>query len=235
MNAQPSANDMIDYLRREILPGLARLMAVLTTEDLWEFRSRLHALHHYCLQSGLPDDLSAHVEAILSTSAGLWNLLSENEISSLDLKDYIKGRTFSAEAEGLTNFEEWISGEDTLRDVIINSFAFMLNWKSNTIWVDSVKRARRAMAKNYTLELQDGIWQFIKESAHRNGELSLERANQIRQRTNGFMRLIREENLTTEAQIALLMQIYTMLLRLQLGKLILRLEEIRGDSSENDA
>ena len=52
-------------------------------------------------------------------------------------------RTFSAEAEGITNIEELLSGEDSLRDVLINSVAFMLNWKANTIWVDpSAKRAR---------------------------------------------------------------------------------------------
>jgi len=40
--------------------------------------------------------------------------------------------------------------------------------------------------------------------------------------------LIGEGDLTTEAQIGLLIQIYTMLLRLQFGKLIIRLEEIGG-------
>ncbi len=229
MNIQRTANDIIDYLRQHILPRVARLAEVMTPESLWELRSQLHAFHHYCMQSGLPDDLPTRINGLLSTSAGLWKLISENDVTSMDVKDYSKVRTLSAEAEGLTNFEELISGEDTLQDVIINSIAFMLNWKSNTIWIDSAKRARQAMTKNYTLEIQDRIWQFIKESARNTGEMNFERTDQIRQRADGFMRLIQEGNLTTERQVALLIQIYTMLLRLQLGKLIIRLEEIGGN------
>ena len=228
MNLQRTASDIIDYLRQHILPHVAQLAAELTSEALWDLRSQLHALHHYCIQSGLSEELPRHIDGMLSTSAGLWKLISENDLTSTDLKDYSRVRTLSAEAEGLTNLEELISGEDTLRDVIINSIAFMLNWKSNTIWIDSAKRTRDAMTKNYTLEIQDRIWQFIKESAHNTGEMNLERANQIRQRADGITRLIGEGNLTTEAQIGLLIQIYTMLLRLQLGKLIIRLEEIGG-------
>lgn len=227
MNAQRAANDIIDYIRQHILPGVARGAELQTPEAVWEFRSQLHALHHYCMRSGLPDDLPALIEGMLSTSEGFWNLLTENEVTVMDLKDYTKVRTLSAGSEGFLELEEWISGEDTVRDVLIYSVAFMLNWKSNTIWIDSAKRTRRAMARNYLLELQDRIWQFIKESARDTGEMDIERANQIRQRADGFMRLIRDGELTTEAQIGLLMQIYILLLRLQLGKLIIRLEEIR--------
>ncbi len=228
MNAQRAANDIIDYIRQHILPGVARGAELQTPEAVWELRSQLHALHHYCMRSGLPDDLPASVEGMLSTSEGFWNLLSENEVVAMDIRGYTKARTLSAGSEGFMELEEWISGEDTFRDVLIYSVGFMLNWKANTLWIDSVKRTQRAMTKNYLLELQDRIWQFIKESARNTGEMDIERANEIRQRADGFMRLIRDGELTTEAQIGLLMQIYILLLRLQLGKLIIRLEEIRG-------
>ncbi|MFB3041719.1 MAG: hypothetical protein ACE1ZS_07985, partial [Candidatus Poribacteria bacterium] len=183
-------------------------------------------------QTQLPDELSVHVEVMLSTSKGLWNLITENEDTLVNLKDYTNVRKLSAKAEGLTNLEELISGEDTLRDVIINSIAFMLNWKSNTIWIDSAQKTRRAMTRNYMLELQDRIWQFIKESFHNTDEIDLTRVNQVRQRVDGLMGLIRAGNPTIEAQVALLMQIYGMLLRLQLGKLIIYLEEAGGVSQE---
>jgi hypothetical protein len=226
MNAQRAATELIDYLRQHILPSIARESEGLTTEDLWNLRSRLHALHHYCMQAGLPGEASAYINDLLSTTAGLWGLVSENEITAIDLKDYTRVRTLSAEAEGLSNLEELISGEDTLRDVIINSIVFMLNWKSNTIWIDSAKRSRTAMTRNYALELQDRIWQFINESAQPASEINLERANQIRERADRLMRLIQDGGLTTEAQVALLLQIYMMLLRLQLGKLIVYLEGV---------
>ena len=88
------------------------------------------------------------------------------------------------------------------------------------------------MTRNYMLELQDRIWQFIKESFHNTDEIDLTRVNQVRQRVDGLMGLIRAGNPTIEAQVALLMQIYGMLLRLQLGKLIIYLEEAGGVSQE---
>ena len=149
-----------------------------------------------------------------------------------NLKDFKRVRTFSAEAEGITNLEELISGEDTLRDVVINSIAFMLNWKANTIWVDSAKKARTAMAKNYMLEIQDRIWQFIKESTPETEEDDLEKAEQVRERADKLLAVIYASDLPTEAQVTLLMQIYTLLLRLQLGQLILQLEAFQESETE---
>jgi len=151
------------------------------------------------------------------------------------MEDFTRVRTFSAEAEGITNLEELLSGEDTLRDVIINSIAFMLNWKANTIWVDSAKKARTAMAKNYMLEIQDRIWQFIKESTAETEEDDLEKAEQVRERADRLLAVIHASDLPTEAQVTLLMQIYTLLLRLQLGQLILQLETLQEQENGADA
>ena len=134
------------------------------------FGGQLHSLHYSCIRAQIPRAVCDHVDVLLSTSADLWHLIAENELMLKNLKAYTRVRTFSAEAEGITNIEELLSGEDSLRDVLINSAAFMLNWKANTIWVDSAKRARTAMAKNYILEIQDRIWQFIKESAPETAE-----------------------------------------------------------------
>lgn len=229
MNAQRAANDIIDFIRQHVLHHATKPAERQTTENIGALRSHLHALHHYFMRSSLPTDLPAHVESMLATSSGFWKLLSDNEVTLMNLKDYSNVRTLSAEAEGLVNLEELISGEETLRDVIINGIAFMLNWKSNTLWIDSAKRARRAMTQNYMLEIQDRIWQFVKEGADSTGEIDLVRANQIRQRAEDFSRMIQESTLTVEVQVVLLMQIYSLLIRLQLGKLIVRLEEISED------
>ena len=226
MNAHRAANDSIDFIRQHILHHATKPAEGQTPENLWELRSQLHALHHYFLRSGLPPDLPSYVESMLATSSGFWNLLSDNQVTLMNLKDFSNVRTLSAEAEGLVNLEELISGEETLRDVIINGIAFMLNWKSNTLWIDSAKRARRAMTQNYMLEIQDRIWQFVKEGADSAEQIELDRTHQIRRRADDFTRMIQESTLTVEVQVVLLIQIYSLLIRLQLGKLIVRLEEI---------
>ena len=227
MNAEQTVPILLNQIREELLPHIARSLDMQTTENLQLFRSRLHSLHYYCVRTQIPEMVCNRVEILLSTSADYWRLIAENEVLLTNLKDFTRVRTFSAEAEGITNLEELLSGEDTLRDVVINSVAFMLNWKANTIWVDSAKKARTAMAKNYMLEIQDRIWQFIKERTTDTEEDDLEKAEQVRDRADKLLAVIYASDLSTEAQVTLLMQIYTLLLRLQLGQLILQLEAIQ--------
>ena len=233
MNAEQTVPTLLNQIREELLPHIARSLDMQTTENLQLFRSRLHSLHYYCIRTQIPDVVCNRVEILLSTSADYWRLIAENEVLLTNLKDFTRVRTFSAEAEGITNLEELLSGEDTLRDVVINSVAFMLNWKANTIWVNSAKKARTAMAKNYMLEIQDRIWQFIKERTTDTEEDDLEKAEQVRDRADKLLAVIYASDLSTEAQVTLLMQIYTLLLRLQLGQLILQLEAIQ--ESDTDA
>ena len=233
MNAERSIPTLLNQIREDVLPSIAHPSELQTTESLQDLRSRLHSLHYYCIRSQIPGPVCNRVETLLSTSSDLWHLIAENELMLKNLKEYTRVRTFSAEAEGITNVEELLSGEDTLRDVLINSIAFMLNWKANTIWVDSAKRARTAMAKNYMLEIQDRIWQFIKESTVETDD-DLEKAEEIRQRADRLLAVIHASDLPTEAQVTLLMQIYTLLLRLQLGQLIIQLETLQDQENGTD-
>ncbi len=235
MNTERSIPTLLDQIREELLPHIAGSLEIQTTENLQLLRSQLHSLHYYCVRAQIPDAVCDRVEILLSTSADFWRLIAENEVLLTNLKDFRRVRTFSAEAEGITNLEELLSGEDTLRDVVINSVAFMLNWKANTIWVDSAKKARTAMAKNYMLEIQDRIWQFIKESTTEAEEDDLEKAEQVRERADRLLAVIYASDLPTEAQVTLLMQIYTLLLRLQLGQLILQLETLQAQENGADA
>ena len=232
MNAERIIPPLLNQIQRELLPHIVRSSTLQTTESLQHFRSQLHSLHYSCLRGQIPSSVCDRVEVLLSTSADLWHLIAENELMLKNLKEYTRVRTFSAEAEGITNIEELLSGEDNLRDVLINSAAFMLNWKANTIWVDSAKRARTAMAKNYILEIQDRIWQFIKETAPEMAEDDLDKAAQVRERADELLTIIHASDLPTEGQVTLLMQIYTLLLRLQLGQLIIQLETLQENATD---
>ena len=231
MNTERTVPTLLNQIREELLPYIARSSEMQTPESLQLFRSHLHSLHYYCVRAQIPDTVCNRLDVLLSTSADFWRLLADNELLLTNLKDFTRVRTFSAEAEGITNLEELLSGEDTLRDVIINSIAFMLNWKANTIWVNSAKKARTAMTKNYMLEIQDRIWQFIKESTRETEDDDLEKADQVRERADKLLAVIYASDLPTEAQVTLLMQIYTLLLRLQLGQLIIQLETLQAQES----
>ena len=232
MNTERTISSLLNQIQEGLLPHIARSSTMQTTESLQDFRSQLHGLHYSCIRADLPNAVCHRIETLLSTSADFWHLIAENELMLKNLKAYTRVRTFSAEAEGITNIEELLSGEDSLRDVLINSVAFMLNWKANTIWVDSAKRARTAMAKNYILEIQDRIWQFIKESTPETTEDDLDKATQVRERADNLLSVIDASDFPTEAQVTLLMDIYTLLLRLQLGQLIIQLETLQENGTD---
>ncbi len=232
MNVERTIPALLDQIRGDILPHIARASTMQTTESLQDFRSQLHSLHYACIRAQIPSAVCNRIEILLSTSADFWHLIAENELMLKNLKEYTRVRTFSAEAEGITDIEELLSGEDSFRDVLMNSVAFMLNWKANTIWVDAAKRARTAMAKNYTLEIQDRIWQFIKESTPETAEDDLDKAAQVRERADRLLAVIHASDLPIEGQVTLLMQIYTLLLRLQLGQLIIQLETLQESSRD---
>lgn len=232
MNTERIVPTLLNQIRRELLPHIVRSSTVQTTESLQGFRSQLHSLHYSCIRAQVPRAVRDRVEVLLSTSADFWHLIAENELMLKNLKAYTRVRTFSAEAEGITNIEELLSGEDSFRDVLINSAAFMLNWKANTIWVDSAKRARTAMAKNYMLDIQDRIWQFIKESTPEAAADDFDKAAQVRERADELLTMIHASDMPTEAQVTLLMEIYTLLLRLQLGQLIIQLETLQENVTD---
>ena len=232
MNVERTIPALLDQIRGELLPHIAHASTLQTTESLQNFRSQLHSLHYSCIRAQIPSAVCNRVEVLLSTSADFWHLIAENELMLKNLKEYTRVRTFSTEAEGITNIEELLSGEDSPRDVLINSVAFMLNWKANTIWVDAAKRARTAMAKNYTLEIQDRIWQFIKESAPETAEDDVDKAAQVRERADRLLAVIHASDLPTEGQVTLLMQIYMLLLGLQLGQLIIQLETLQENGTD---
>jgi len=84
------------------------------------------------------------------------------------------------------------------------------------------------------LEIQDRIWQFIKESTVETEDDDLEKAEQVRERADRLLAVVHASDLPTEAQVTLLMQIYTLLLRLQLGQLIIQLEALQDQENGTD-
>jgi hypothetical protein len=224
MNLQRQINDAVSYARRDILVSLAREPLELTPGDVWDIRSKLHVLHHYCIKSDISADIEAQIEFALEISANLWQLISESIDNLGDLKDYIKVRTLSVEASLIQEAEEFLSGEDTLRDVIIFGIGFLFDWKSNTIWIDSAKKGRKIIVRSYLKELQDQLWQFIKYGS-KNGGISLEKARQIGKRADQFLLLISETGLPIDMQVVILIRLYALLLRLQLDRIIKSLEK----------
>ncbi len=181
-------------------------------------------MHYYCFQRGVDPDITNRFEAILETSQGFWELLEGNASTLADLQETHKMRWLSLSSAVLTELEEIMSGEEGLQDIIVNSIAIILGWKSDTVWVNMAKEDQRLVSKAHLVRLRDELWQFIGDSSRNGSEMTLERAADIGEKMNLLLEFIAGDDLPALARVMLLSQVYILLLRLNIGKILVILE-----------
>lgn len=216
--------EVADHIKKEVLTSLPARIDQLSSENVEILRSKLHILHYYCLQKGIEPDVTSKLEAILETSQGFWDLLEDNAKTLSDLKETYKMRWLDLGAGVLTELEEIISGEESVRDVIINSIAIMLAWKADTVWVDMAKVDRRSVSKNHVLKLQDELWRFISDASRNGDDLTLEKATDIDEKMNLLLQSMTADDMPVAVHVVLLSQIYILLLRLNIGQILVKLQ-----------
>jgi len=218
------AKGITDHLKREVLAAVPTQIDQLSSEGVEVLRDRLHVLHYYCLQRELDPDITNRLESILETSRGFWKLLEDNVSTLADLKETHKMRWLSLSSGLLMELEEIMSGEESFRDIMVNSIAIILGWKSDTVWVEMAKEEQRLASKAHLVRLRDELWQFIGESTRNGSEITLEKATDISEKMNLLLGFIAGDDLPILARVMLLSQVYILLLRLNIGKILMILE-----------
>ena len=224
LNSQVAEN-IIDHVKKEILTALPTGIEQLDSANVEIFRNKLHVLHYYFLQRELDPDIIRRLEAALETSQWFWELLNDNVNALVGLQETHKMRWLSLSSSILTELEEIMSGEESLRDIMVNSIAIVLGWKSDTIWVNMAKQDQRLVSKVHLLRLRDELWQFLGESSRNGSEMTLEKAAEIGEKMNLLLQFIAGDDLPVLARIMLLSQVYLLLLRLNIGKILMIIEE----------
>lgn len=220
---QEIVEKVADHIKKEVLTSLPARIDQLSSENVEVLRNKLHILHYYCLQKGIDSAVTSKLEAILETSQGFWDLLEDNAKTLLDLKETYKMRWLDLGSGVLTELEEIISGEESVRDVIINSIAIMLAWKADTVWVDMAKGDRRSVSRNHMVKMRDELWRFISE-ASQNGDVTLEKAADIDEKMNLLLQSMTADDMPVAVHVVLLSQIYILLLRLNIGQILTKLQ-----------
>jgi len=225
MDSTEAAQKALEFIRDRLLLVVAIPLSELTPPLLWRWRHEAHILHHF-VAVALGEELARHTEGLLATSAGLWRLLNDHADALSEIHDYERARGLSAVSDLAGITEEILSGEDeTIRDVLLDAAMFYLNWKSNTYWVDAGKKSHRAMARGYLLEIQEELWEFLRQSSGAQpSTMTMEEAIRIGESADKLVRRLAEENTPTPVQVALLAFLYQWILRLRMGRLLVSLE-----------
>lgn len=221
---QRLAEEIVNHIKQEVLTVLPAKLDQLSSENVESFRNKLRVLHYYCLQKGVGTHITDALEATMETSWGFWEFLEDNEKTLTDLNETYKMRLYDLGSGVISELEEIISGEESFRDVIVNSIAILLGWKADTIWVDMAKEDQRQVPRLHIARLRDELWRFISESSRNGGEMTLSKASEISDKMHLLLKYLASDDMPMVMRIMMLSQIYILLIRLRMGKIIMNLE-----------
>ena len=211
-------------IEREILPALPMQMDVLSSTSVEAFRSKLHVLHYYCLRKGVSPDIVAGVKSALETSKVFWEFLEDNANVLADLKDTHRMRWLDLSSGVLAELEEIMSGEETVRDIVVNAIAIFLAWKSDSVWVDMAKTDQKIAVKTYAVGLRDELWNLIIDSSKDIADVTLKKSAEIGEKIDLLLRFVSTDQMPPLARFVLLAQIYILLLKLKVGRILLSIK-----------
>jgi hypothetical protein len=223
LETHPTA-EITRHIKEEVLTAIPAKIEDLDSVSAEILRDKLHILRYYCIQKDMDSGIVDRLNAALDTNQDFWELLEENANTLSDLKETYKMRWFDLGSGLLTEFEEIISGEESFRDIIINSIAILLGWKADTLWVDMAEEDLRLVPKVHIIKLKDHLWTFISELSQNGDEITLDKATEISKKMDHLLQFTMSNDIPVAAQVMLISQIYILLLRLNIGKIIINLE-----------
>ncbi|GIX07280.1 MAG: hypothetical protein KatS3mg115_1683 [Candidatus Poribacteria bacterium] len=210
---------------QELLPLLRRPVPEWTPARLGGWRNRLLAVA-YLLEEA-DSELAQEAFRIVELSGRLWRLVEEHHDALEEIEDYRRARMLDAESELITWGEEFFSGEDvTVTAFLANMVSFFLGWQSNTIWVQAGEKSHRSAVRSYLPEIQEQLWEFmvlVLEDAQ--AERTPAAVQELARRTEALTAWIDRAQLSTTAQVGFLALLYSLLIRMRMGRLVLRLAE----------
>ncbi len=215
--------EAVDYIKKEILVKIPANIEEFTPENADSLINNLYVLRHYCLKNGFSAKVTDRLEKLIDTGQGLWELLDTNTNAFNYIKEMHKVRGFDLAASLLGQYEEITSGEESLRDALLESIATYLGWKSDTIWVNMATIDHLTTSRTHVRRIRDEFWQIINESE--NGEpVSIQKASEINEKMSLLLQLMVSDEFPAIGRVLLISNIYTLLLRLGLDKTIVNME-----------
>jgi len=215
--------EAVDYIKKDILVKIPANIEEFTPENADSLINNLYALRHYCLKNGFNIKVTDRIDKLIETGQGLWELLDANTNAFNYIKEMHKVRGFDLAANLISQYEEITSGEESLRDALLESIATYLGWKSDTIWVNMSKIDHLATSRTHVRKIRDEFWRIINESE--NGEpVSIQKASEINEKMSLLLQLMVSDEFPAIGLVLLISNIYTLLLRLGLDKTIANME-----------
>lgn len=215
-----SAAEIAECIRRDIRPALPPAVEQLTAEQVEALRGKLHALRHYCVVKGADAGAIEHLEAALTVSQGLWELLEQQVTTFNYLRQMENIRRLDLGSNLLSQSESVLAGEIELQDFAVGAIATCLGWLSDTIWVDLARLDQQAVPKAHALRLQDELWGFLCSSASPGRTVALQETMALQERMGLLFKALADDAIPSAGRVLLLASLYQLLLVLRLNRVV---------------
>ncbi len=201
-------SEVVKFIKDKIISAIPVEIDQLKGAFIEELCDKLYILIYYCSQKDLNHGIVEQLNSILETAQSLKDLLEGNENAFKNLKEMYRMRRLDLGSDVLVQFEEITSGEEDFRDFIVTSFATLLGWISDTIWVDMAKFDHLAIPNTHLIKLKEELWRLIREPLSNKDDLTLEKAIQINERMQSLLKFISSEEIPAIARVLLISNIY---------------------------
>lgn len=221
---QQIISELVEYIKDNVIPTIPMEINQLNDAVVEELCDKLYILIYYCSQRDFDYELLERLNNLLGTARNLKELLESNENAFKNLKEMYKMRRLDLGSDIMVQFEEIISGEEDFRDIIITSFATLLGWLSDTIWVDMAKFDQLAIPNSHIIKLKDELWKLIREPSSNKDNLTIEKAIQINEKMQSILKLISSDEIPAIGRVLFISKIYTLLIRIKIDRILINIK-----------
>ena len=155
-----------------------------------------------------PGDLEQRISGLLSISRGLYELLEEFQ-DTMKAAEYNKiARVLGTGADLVSLFEEFITGEDPLEDVLLNAVPFTLARLEETAYIKSAEEGFRTLFQMHTLDLYERFWKLAHERSVAKSGYSYEDSLELGKGLDALRKMLSDRNLDRPTRFILHVVLY---------------------------
>ncbi len=187
-------------------------------ERIWVIMNDIHILKDHLIHTArtgrsskkkqYPDGLEERISGLLSISRGLYELLEEFQ-DTMKAAEYNKmARLLGTGSDLASLFEEFITGEDPLNDVLMNAVPFVLARLEETAYIKSAEEGFRTLFQMHTLDLYERFWKLAHERPLGKSGYSYEDSKELGKGMDALRKMLSDRNLDRPTRFILHVILY---------------------------
>lgn len=136
----------------------------------------LNMIHHFSQGNGNSvriiigkdriDTFTRNLERSIASAQILYDFLVENRMALDEVESNFKALLFGRFADAVSMFEEYMTKEDPIKDILIQLIPYFLSMASERSYISSAQIGHRGILQTNTMQLYSEIYDLVKDTRH---------------------------------------------------------------------